>query len=396
MIDNKYMDSGFEWKVLAALKEPKNYDHIYKMSDALFTNERVPVFEAMKTAFMSYGDIAYESIARCLKKDVPTQLDIPQNVSIDAAIEELQRLAIKRQLKEKASSIAALAEQHEPSLDSIHAELEFQPILTEDDSSLTPGVQRFLSELNHKMTGKYEFVSTGFPNLDLYLGGEWKRKGLTVIGALPGTGKTALAFCSMLKMSVPSLMINLEMAKEEIIQRGVSNLTGIDNDFLTIGAINQDQVTLVEEKTNYINNLPLYIIDTPGLNVTQIIGHIKEHVKKGVRVVFIDHLQIIAWSGEGTENDALGKIAWALKECAKKLDIAVILLSQLTHKDGTYHTRGSGEVESKSDVFMFMLAEDTSADVRTIILKFKKNRGGRIGEVPMLYHSTVLRFSDGT
>lgn len=386
-----YANSAVEWRALSALVE--NTDVIYKITDKLFTNDRIQVFDAIRKAHSTYGTVTSEGIERFLQRTCPQELFVPVGVNIEASVDELQRLAIKRQLKVKGERLLSIADKHEPNMDEVQEILEIEPIMTNEDSSLFVGTQQFLTELHHKIEKKYQFVSTGFERLDIFMKGEWKRQALTVIGGLPGTGKTALCLDSMLRMArngISSLMINLEMPKRELIERLVSNIASIDNSDIGSGALKEDEQKKVEETVQYINKLPMYIIDKEWLSLSEILGYIKDHLKLGVKVVFIDHLKLIKWEGT-SENDALGIIAQTLKLFAKKHSIAIILLSQLTQKDGGFHVRGSGEVEPIADVFMLMLC-DSQNPIRDITIKFKKNRGGMTGETPLLYESMYLRF----
>lgn len=393
---SQLIDFSAEWRSLAALANPVNYDKITKLSDQLYTHDRKPVFEAMRQMWQDTNAITLHELKYYLRKDVPQELAAPQNVNLDVLIAELQRCAIRRQLDTKAKILAQLAEQDEPDLDQIKQELEFTPVDTTEDSSTITGVANFLTTLNHKSTGVYQFVSTGFPTLDSYLGGEWCKRGLTILGALPGTGKTALAFQSMMLMAqknnTPSLMINLEMSKERIIQRGVANLANVDGDNLATGMLDDNEKECVEVAAQAITKLPIYIISNSDLDVTRIVGHIKDHAAKGVKVIFVDHLQLIRSSNEN-RNSALGEIAWALKMAADKYDVRVIVLTQLTDKNGRYVVRDSGDVESKADVFM-ILTSDSAGDIRRVTVQFMKNRDGKLGEFPFIFHAKYQRFAD--
>lgn len=394
-----YISPSLEWRTLGKLTEQQYADAVDRITDRLFTNERKQVFEAIRQSYAVYGNVTPETLERFLKKPSPSELDVHNNVNLDAAIEELHRLAIKRQLKRKADTLASLAEMHDPNLDQIQQELEFDPILTEEDGTVKIGTQQFLTDLHHKMTGKYQFISTGFPMLDLRLGGEWTKRGLTLLGALPGTGKTGLALQSMVlmaeKQGTASLMINLEMAKKRLVSRIVANLASIDGSKLAVGDLDEDEKLQVEIAAQRLDSLPLYMVCNSDLDVTRIIGYIKDYIKRGVKVVFIDHLQLIK-SYNDNRNNALGDIAWALKQCADKHDIAIILLSQLTKKDGRYVIRDSGEVESKCDVFMLLSSDGCTDPVRRITVELPKNRDGMIEEFPLLFNAPFQRFSDGS
>ncbi len=389
-----FVNPTLEWKTLAALAN-KESDLVTKLRPDLFTNDRYALFDAMRQAYTVYGEITPETIEVYLKKPCPSEIDVPYGTNIEAAITDLQRLAIKRQLKSKAEHLAAIADEHDPNLDTVLDVLQFSPMTDDQDSSLDDGMHMFLANLQRKLDGGYKFVSTGYKTLDLYLNGEWPI-GLTLLGGLPGTGKTAFSFDSMLKMAIQndtkSLLICQEMLKSQIIARGIANLANIDSDDLALGNLTDEEKQRVESTAQRILSLPIHIIDTPVLNVMQIIGIIKDHVRLGVKVVFIDHLQLIATQNDN-RNHALGEIAWALKSCSKNLGVRIILLTQLTDKAGGYVVRDSGEVESKADTFIIMDSESKEM-CRDIGYAFKKNRDGKLGQFSMLFNSRFQRFED--
>lgn len=390
------IDYTAEWRSLAALLNPINYDKITKLTPELYTNERKPVFEAMRQMWTDTNAITSHELKYYLKRDTPQELVTPQNVNLDVLIKALQDCAIRRQLDTKAKEFEAMSQEDEPDLDRIKQVLEFTPVDTTEDSSILPGIANAMTMLTHKADSNYKFVSTGFSTLDMHLGGEWCRKGLTILGALPGTGKTAFALQSMLRMAkrngTPSLMINMEMTKERILMRGIADFANVDGDDLAVGNLDNDEKERVEAAANEIAKLPIYIISNGDLNIIRIIGQIKEHVQKGVKVVFIDHLQLIPFSGE-SRNDALGEITRALRAAAMRYDVSIVLLTQLTKSDGRYVVRGSGEVDSKCDVFMIMLV-DAVSDIRRMTFEFSKNRDGKMVPFNLTFNGKYQRFID--
>lgn len=392
-----FISEPLEWRALAGLKEPMNSEAVYRYTEELFTNERKLVFDAIRQAITVYGEASPEAIERFLRKPYPQQLDVPVNPNLDSCIDELRRLATKRQLLRKAETLASIAGEYEPNLDLVQKELELKPIFTNEDSSLKPGSQKFLSQLHHKINKSYKFSSTGFWRLDKALGGEWPRKGITLVGATPGTGKTALALQSMILMAeqeIPSLMINLEMSKDKLIARAVANLTSIDYGKIKIGDLDKNEQEEVEKATYYLESLPMRMICNSDLDVSSIIGYIKEHINThGIKVVFVDHLQLIKSSNDN-RNNALGDITWMLKICADKYDLQIVLLSQLTDRGGKLLVRDSGEVDSKVETFL-ILSSDGDTVSRYVNVSFPKNRDGELTKFDMLFNGAYQRFTDG-
>lgn len=395
MTINVYLDSVAEWKLLAALTDKKHFDYILSLKPDLFTNDRRNVLSAIQQCYLTYQDITPEGIEAFLGKPSPTELDVSIANTIEPLVDRLHSVAIRRQLVEKSRELQSIAESQTLNLDTVHTALEFIPLLQEEDSSIVSGSNELLTRYKRKKDGSYQFISTGFPILDTYLGGEYAAE-LTLLGGEPGTGKTAFAFDSMLNMAfkdIPSGMINLEMTKDLIVMRGAANLADIDAEDIMVGALNDEEESRFELALNQINDLPIHVISIRGANVTAIIGHVRILARKGCKVIFIDHLQLIE-SENDNRNQALGEITLALKNAASKFHVKIVILTQLTDKGGgKFVVRDSGDVESKVDTFIVMIATG-DAPIRRIIFRMEKNRNGKLGEFPMLFYSTRQRFVD--
>lgn len=397
MTVNVHLDTVLEWRLLAALTDPKFADYIYRVTPALFTNERVKLFDAIKQSHMAYGSVTPESIQIYYGKEAPQEIEVSVVQDIVPIIDRLHTIAIRRQLKEKGQRLQQIADQPTLSLDEVQSTLEFSPLMREESAELADGTQEFLAKYRLKKNRNYEYISTGFDTLDEYLGGEWS-VGFTLLGGLPGTGKSALVTQSQLEMAIQhniaSMQINLEMEKGAIIKRMAANIANIPSDDITIAALTDEEEARLERAINQINSLPIKILCNSDMDVTRIVGYIKEYSQKGIKVFFVDHLQLIQSSNDN-RNNALGDIAWALKIAAHKYQVRIILLTQLTKKDGKYVVRDSGEVESKAEVFFSLFAE--SADLRRVIkVEFMKNRDGRLGEFPLIFESRYQRFIDNS
>lgn len=391
---NIHIDSTREWRLLGYLTDPKFYPWIDMLKPALFTAERVKVFEAIQQSYRKYGDVTPEGIEVFLGKQSPAQLDVPVGTNIEGLVDCLVDVARRRQAHSLGSHLQELSSDPSLTVDRIHKALEFQPIMQDEDAEVLPGSQILLANYRRKKEGTYDYVSTGIPTLDSYMRGEWQI-GFTLLGALSGTGKTALALQSMMEMArlnIPSMMICLEMEKDALIERMAANIAMVDSSDIAVGELTDDEETRFEHAVNYINNLPIKLISNGDLDVGQIIAHIREWANKGYKVFFIDHLQLIKSSNDN-RNNALGEISWALKMIANKLKIRIVVLTQLTKKDGGYEVRDSGEVRPKAETFI-VLSTDSDADKRTVMVTFEKNRSGRLGAFPLLFEAKYQKFTD--
>jgi replicative DNA helicase len=394
-----YYDTDAEWRLLSSLMG--NPEMLHMITPALFTEERKDIILAMKEAYVRYGECTYEVMRMALAGDVPAQMLAQITVNQQAVIDELGIIARRRQLFEAAKSLDFESKQYYPNEEKVELVLNFPPIIQAHDTTLVPGAQRMLGDLNQKVDGSYKFTHTGIKFLDSMLGGEWLPKTLNIIMAKPGTGKTALIGQSMLEMArqynTRSLFFSLEMSKEQLISRWVAYLLKLDASLLQFGRVTKDQADKIEQAVMYLQSLPMSVIDDPTIGLATIRKEIRDASRTGCKVVFLDYLQIVRHSSTGNRNNDLGEVAQTLKEAAKEANISVVVLSQMTKgREGLDAVRDSGEVAQVADAVIEMAPIDDVSDDngnRAISLKFHKNRNGKLGMSTVIFNGSTQKFS---
>lgn len=405
-LSDVYYDETTEWRLLAALLEKRNVDFLHRMTPLLFTEDRIRVFTAMQNAFQAYGVLDLEGLQYYLNGELPGELLASQGANIRSTFDEAARLATKRVAKEKAEAFERIARQFNPNDNDIAQALTFTSVTSAEDSSLTSGAVEFLGNLHAKRSKTYRFASTGLPWLDVRMGGEWKPRSFVVIAAPPGGGKTTLLANSMLYMSkqvnketgepdpTHSLFFSLEMAKEDLFVKWAADLLNIDSKHIASGRITDEQASQVENVISELQALPMYVIDNSKITLFKMVKEVREHVaQKGVRVVFIDYIQIVNHSPSNNTNSDLGEVAETMKALAKELNITIVALSQLNRTgQGLDGIRDSGEIAQVADVVVKLAPESESGDLRTIEVDFLKNRFGPIGKTSVLFYGPFQRF----
>lgn len=392
-------DIDSEYRLLASfVDEP---DYILRVNDQLFTDDRKQLYRAMRDCFMQYGEIVVEGVERFYGRSVPQQIDVARGAKSAPIIDKLATLASKRQILSMQIALERLLGQQEINLEDVRQITNFKPIIASQDTTLANGVLEFVSDLNRKRSGQYQFIETGLPFLDFMLGGEWPRQALTVILGQAGGGKTALVCNSMLRMAklpnpIASLFISLEMTKPRLISRLVANLKRIDGIKLRKGDINTDELRQVETAIAEIQTLPIFIDDRPGLSITDIVSQMREHKERhNVQAVFIDYLQIIGHDQSENQSEILGSMTQAIRNTAVELDIAAVLLSQQNRvQQGLQSILGSGRVGHIADcVFEIKMDIDSASDdYRLASFDFVKNREGPLGQQSAPYLPKYLAF----
>jgi len=397
--ETKIQDTDVEWRILGALLEPKNIDWVNRISPAIFTDMREDIFRAIQMAFIDYGVITFEGINKHLEGNIPGELFAAQGAEIRSAVDEGVRLARKRQLYERSLLLKELSQDFAPDERKIREALDMPPVMAEEEGSIHTGVAIFLGNVHAKLAGDYRFISTGLPFLDNKLGGEWPPK--TLIGILGGhgSGKTALVGNSMLRMAQDedpkaSLIFSLEMAREELVMRWIADLVSIDTKNIRSGNISSDELHRIEKAAIGIQKMPMYIIDNAKITLPQMVYEIRKYVHKhGVRVVFLDYLQLINHKPTKNDNNDLGEVAETLKAVAKREGITIVILSQITEgNNSTFRFRDSGEVGAVVDAALEIKLDDDTGSVKNMIIEWHKNRLGSLGITAVQFIGAYQRF----
>ena len=184
-------------------------------------------------------------------------------------------------------------------------------------------------------------VPTGLKDLDDRLGGLHKQD-LLIIAGRPSMGKTALAtniaFNAAKKLldkekKSSIVFFSLEMSSEQLSTRILSEQSRIKSNDIRRGKINQDEFEKFIETSKNLENLPLFIDDTPAITISTLSNRARR-IKRmhGLDLVVVDYIQLMKsgnYKNEGRVQE-IGEITQGLKALAKELDVPVLALSQLS------------------------------------------------------------------
>ena len=248
-----------------------------------------------------------------------------------------------------------------------------------------------------KRGGKIKGFETGLNLLDEALNGIQK-KDLYIIGARPSMGKTAFAIniCEALSEKCKVAFFSLEMSAEKISNRIISMLSFTKSDSLAKGKLDNKELNNIArtaQEFNKKNNF--YLFDESNLNMQQIKALCKNLKLKigGLDVIFIDHLGLINPDKAENRNLEISQITRQCKIIAKELNIAVVLLSQLSrlveqrfdHRPMLSDLRESGSIEQDADTVMFLYRDEyynkDTENKNVLEINIAKNRDGKTGKV---------------
>lgn len=229
-----------------------------------------------------------------------------------------------------------------------------------DPQHINQSLANYLQLLQDMSEGKNPAIATGIGGLDQILNGGIRRGEVFVLGARPKHGKTAISLTMARNMSraYNVLFLSQEMSINQLMHRHTAASGPFDlARILAAKPEDSDMWEAVSEAARKLGELHLIHDDQCALSLMDIRRKtLQVRRAHGLDVLFIDFLQLMAGAGEENRNRELDIIVNGIKAMAMDLDIAVVLLSQMSRKaDEHYgrptmtHLRDSGAIEAAAD-----------------------------------------------
>ncbi len=344
---------------------------------------------------------------------------VPTAVHVEHYAHIVERTATLRRLIGAAGQIAALAYEEAQDVNEVVDRAE-QIIFNVSERrvrrDLTPVRQVMDTVVDridflHRHKGDILGVPSGFAKLDKLLGG-FQKSDLVVLAARPGVGKTSLALCSALnaakRYGQRVAFFSLEMSAEQLVQRLLSVETGINQQRLRLGDINENEWQMLIEAAGVLSETLLFVDDTPAMSALELRTKARRlQAEHGLDMVIVDYLQLMR-SDARSENrvQEISYITRSLKSLARELEAPLLALSQLSravesrsdHKPILSDLRESGSIEQDADIVMFIYREDMvkeNSDRKNIAdVIVAKHRNGPTDTVPLYFNKELTKFAD--
>lgn len=235
--------------------------------------------------------------------------------------------------------------------------------------------------------GSLSGTSTGLTDLDRLMGG-LQKSDLVILAARPAMGKTSLAtniaFHVARNYKAETLpdgnmktinggavgFFSLEMSAEQLATRILAEQAEISSSDIRRGNIHESQFSKLVDTSNLMSEIPLFIDDTGGINIAQLMARARRLKRqKGLDLLIVDYLQLLSGSSKRSNDNRvqeLTEITTSLKGLAKELEVPIVALSQLSRqvesrddkRPQLADLRESGSIEQDADVVLFVYRDE--------------------------------------
>jgi replicative DNA helicase len=305
-----------------------------------------------------------------------------ENAQVHAA--KIAKLKIARDLKKTLASC-------QKSMDSITGEEDIvdmismveNPVLdvtseiyqTSDNKTeiIGDGVEEYLDYLSENVSD-FVGIPTGFARYDAAIGRGLRRKCVDLIAARPKVGKSM--FCDAVAInvatnSVPVLVLDTEMGKEDHLNRILASISGVDIQKISTGKFSENEIEKEKVRTasEKLKDIPYHYISIAGQSFENILSIMRKWIYQHVGfdeegrtndcVIIYDYLKLMSSDGINPsmqEYQVLGFQITKLHNFMVKYDVPCLSFVQL-NRDGI--TKESTDVVSGSDRLIWLCTSFT-------------------------------------
>ena len=262
-------------------------------------------------------------------------------------------------------------------------------------------VGNLMNDIADRMADKGEKgIMTGIHIFDSRYG--WHEGDLIIIAGSTSMGKSTLASTIAYNVAVegtPVAYYSMEMTAKQLTARMSARCTGVSASTALYAKLSPAEYQKIYDGTLSMKSLPIFFDEDSKTNFTQMCKSIRRLKKKhGIKVVFIDYLQILANGSNDNREAILGDMARDLKRLAVEEGLAICALSQLNRADKDKgeprlnQMRGSGQIEEACDMGVLIHRPNLKNETATITLAKGRNIG--LAKEKVKFNANLSYFSD--
>jgi replicative DNA helicase len=192
--------------------------------------------------------------------------------------------------------------------------------------------------------------------------------GRAMIPTHNSTAAMDIARCASVRHNLASAIFSLEMSKVEIVMRLLSAESRVPLHVLRSGQLSDDDWTKLARRMGEISEAPLFVDDTPNMNLMEIRAKARRlRQRNDLKLIIVDYLQLMT-SPKRVESrqQEVADLSRGLKLLAKEVDCPVIAVSQLNRgpeqrtdkRPQLSDLRESGSIEQDADVVILLHRDD--------------------------------------
>lgn len=272
--------------------------------------------------------------------------------------------------------------------------------------------EKFDKMQNAETRDQYIGIPTGIRDLDQITTG-LNRSDLIIVGARPGMGKTSFMLNLARNVAVQQnrtvAIFNLEMSREQMVNRLLSSESKVSSKKLRVGNLTPDEWSRIAVGASVLCKAPILLDETSSITVPEMKARLRR--VKNLGAVFVDYLQLMR-STVRTENrvQEVTEITRSLKIMAKDLNVPVMVCAQLArsteqkanHRPALSDLRESGSIEQDADQVLFLYRDEyykdqqkdpTAVEMGTSEVIVSKNRHGELGTVKLAWAGEFTQFT---
>jgi replicative DNA helicase len=215
---------------------------------------------------------------------------------------------------------------------------------------------------------------------------------------------------------MPVAIFSLEMSKEQLVQRLISQTTRIPAQDLRSGNVRAEDWPKLVRGVAEVSRAPIWIDDTAGVTLMEIRAKVRRLAsqlnvagKMPLSLVVVDYLQLmvgdVARGRAENRQQEIADISRGLKVLARDLDVPVLAIAQLSRAVEARHDkrpllsdlRDSGAIEQDADMVMFLYRDEyynsESDDKGIAEVIVGKHRNGPTGKVQLAWLEQYTKFA---
>ncbi len=350
----------------------------------------------------------------------------PTSANIQYHLEIIKQKALSRMLIRTCENIITKAYAEDKEVDELLDEAESKIFdisekrLKKGFDSINPIVKRTFKRIDDLYSSNVSGVTgvpTGYKKLDELTAG-LQPSDLVILAGRPSMGKTAfalnLARNAAVDHGIPIGFFSLEMSADALAMRLLCTEAKVNMMNVRTGKLTKEEMERLTEHAPKLMNAPIFIDDTPGMNVLELRAKARRlKSEHNIQFLIIDYLQLMEGHKGENRQQEITHISRSLKAIAKELDVPVLALSQLSRavesRDKTKRPqlsdlRESGAIEQDADVVFFVYRPeyygimefpdtgDSTHNMCEIIIG--KQRNGPTGDVRLTFLKEFGKFGD--